>query len=93
LGPLAEVVWWLNGSPYTIKPLARRVDGPLIPAAPTDLIAALGALDRKLYIVPSKNLLVVRLGAATPAPDFDQQLWLRPKCSSLLVCQGTKIGA
>ena len=70
-------LWWLNGSPYTIKPLARRVPGPLIPAAPADLVAALGALDRKLYIVPSKKLLVVRLGAATPDENFDQQLWLR----------------
>jgi CubicO group peptidase (beta-lactamase class C family) len=70
-------LWWLNGSDVTIKPLARRVDGPLIPAAPADLVAALGALDRKLYVVPSKKLLVVRMGAATPDKDFDQQLWLR----------------
>ena len=27
-------LWWLNGSAFTIKPLAERVDGPLIPAAP-----------------------------------------------------------
>ncbi|THD61254.1 serine hydrolase [Phenylobacterium sp.] len=69
--------WWLNGSPFTIRPLARRVDGPLIPAAPADLVAALGALDRKLYVVPSQKLIVVRMGAATPDTDFDQQLWLR----------------
>lgn len=70
-------LWWLNGSAYTIKPLAARVDGPLIPAAPADLVAALGALDRKLYIVPDRKLLVVRLGAAAADRDFDQQLWLR----------------
>ena len=34
-------LWWLNGSAYTIKPLDTRVDGPLIPAAPADLVAAL----------------------------------------------------
>lgn len=70
-------LWWLNGSAYTIRPLARRVDGPLIPAAPADLVAALGALDRKLYVVPSKKLIVVRMGQATPDKDFDEQLWLR----------------
>jgi CubicO group peptidase (beta-lactamase class C family) len=70
-------LWWLNGSAYTIKPLATRVDGPLIPAAPADLVAALGALDRKLYIVPSRKLLVIRMGAAAPDKDFDQQIWLR----------------
>jgi CubicO group peptidase (beta-lactamase class C family) len=69
--------WWLNGSAYTIKPLAKRVEGPLIPAAPADLVAALGAMDRKLYVVPSKKLVVVRMGQATPDKDFDQQLWLR----------------
>ncbi|MBS0331260.1 MAG: serine hydrolase [Proteobacteria bacterium] len=70
-------LWWLNGSDFAIKPLAKRVDGPLIPAAPADLVAALGALDRKLYIVPSSKLIVVRMGAAAPDRDFDQQLWLR----------------
>ena len=59
------------------KPLANRVAGPLIPAAPADLVAALGALDRKLYVVPSLKLVVVRMGAATPDRGFDQQLWLR----------------
>ncbi|MEI9933120.1 MAG: serine hydrolase [Rhizomicrobium sp.] len=70
-------LWWLNGSRYAIKPLATRVEGPLIPAAPADLVAALGLLDRKLYVVPSQKLIVVRMGAAAPDKDFDQQLWLR----------------
>jgi CubicO group peptidase (beta-lactamase class C family) len=70
-------LWWLNGSDYTMRALAGRVDGPLIAAAPTDMIAALGAFDRRLYIVPSLKLVVVRTGAATGAKDFDQQLWVR----------------
>ena len=70
-------LWWLNGSPFTIKPLATRVEGPLIPSAPADLVAALGALDRKLYVVPSLNLIVVRMGRAAPNKDFDEQLWMR----------------
>jgi CubicO group peptidase (beta-lactamase class C family) len=70
-------LWWLNGGAYAIKPFDKRVDGPLIPAAPADLVAALGALDRKLYVVPSRKLVVVRMGQAAPDKDFDQQLWLR----------------
>lgn len=70
-------LWWLNGSAYAIRPLAERVDHSLIPAAPADLVAALGALDRKLYVVPSRKLVVVRMGRAAPDKDFDQQLWLR----------------
>jgi CubicO group peptidase (beta-lactamase class C family) len=70
-------LWWLNGSAQTIRPLARRVEGPLIPAAPADLVAAEGALDRKLYVVPSRGLIVVRMGDAVLDKDFEQQLWLR----------------
>lgn len=70
-------LWWLNGSGHTIRPLANRTEGPLIPAAPADLVAALGALDRKLYVVPSRKLVVVRMGQAAPDKAFDQQLWLR----------------
>ena len=70
-------LWWLNGGAFAIRPLDRRVPGPLIPAAPPDLVAALGALDRKLYVVPSLRLVVVRMGDASPDKDFDQQLWLR----------------
>ena len=72
-------LWWLNGGAYTVRPPEQRIDGPLIPAAPADLVAALGALGRKLYISPSKKLIVVRMGAAPLDAGFDQQLWLRLK--------------
>jgi CubicO group peptidase (beta-lactamase class C family) len=70
-------LWWLNGSSYTMRAGGRRAEGQLIPAAPADLVAALGALGRKLYVVPSKQLIVVRMGANPTDADFDQQLWLR----------------
>ncbi|PXA91596.1 serine hydrolase [Caulobacter sp. D5] len=70
-------LWWLNGGEETVRAAGRRVPGPLIPAAPADLVAALGASDRKLYVVPSRKLIVVRTGQAAPDADFDQQLWLR----------------
>ena len=70
-------LWWLNGGAWTVRAGGRRADGQLIPAAPADLVAALGALGRKLYVVPSKELIVVRMGANPTDADFDQQLWLR----------------
>lgn len=70
-------LWWLNSGAYAIRALAGRKDGPLIPAAPRDTVAALGAGDRRLYVVPSRKLVVVRTGAAAGDRDFDQQLWLR----------------
>lgn len=68
-------LWWLNGGAYAVRAPAQRVDGPLIPPAPADVVAALGALDRKLYISPSLKLVVVRLGPAAPDKDFDSALW------------------
>lgn len=70
-------LWWLNGGAYAVRPLATRTAGPLIPSAPADLVAALGALDRKLYVVPSQRLVVVRMGNAARDKDFDQQVWAR----------------
>lgn len=70
-------LWWLNGSAYTVRALTGRNPGPLIPAAPADLVGAFGAFDRRLYVVPSRRLVVVRTGAAARDRDFDQQLWLR----------------
>jgi hypothetical protein len=67
----------LNGSAYTLRALTGRKDGPLIAAAPADTVAALGAFDRRLFIVPSRKLVVVRTGAASKDTDFDQQLWTR----------------
>ena len=49
----------------------------MIAAAPADLVGAFGFLDRRLYVVPSLDLIVVRTGADAPDADFDQQLWLR----------------
>jgi CubicO group peptidase (beta-lactamase class C family) len=74
-------LWWLNGGAYTVRPPETHIDGPLIPAGPADLVAALGALGRKLYVSPSEKLIVVRMGAAPPDAGFDQQLWLRMKAA------------
>lgn len=72
LNPAYGYLWWLNGYPFT-SPGGSRLPS-LIPAAPSDLYAAQGALGRKLYVVPSLKLVVVRLGDQ-PAADFNQQFW------------------
>ena len=73
-------LWWLNGGKTlgggrnntTSRP------GPLIPAAPDDLVAAQGALNRKCYVVPSLGLVVTRLGDNPPAAGkFNQEFWTR----------------
>jgi CubicO group peptidase (beta-lactamase class C family) len=77
--PAYARLWWLNGGAYSLGAGANiaRTEGQLIPAAPADLVAAQGAQDRKLYVVPSRKLIVVRTGQAAPDRDFNQQLWQR----------------
>ncbi|NYT42403.1 serine hydrolase [Sphingomonas sp. R-74633] len=70
-------LWWLNGGEYMMGAMGNKKDGPLIAAAPADTVAALGAFNRRLFVVPSKKLVVVRTGASASDKDFDQQLWLR----------------
>jgi len=58
------------------------IAGPLIPAAPADLIAALGKNDQKIYVAPSRGLVVIRQGASAGAgrqalSSFDNELWRR----------------
>ena len=70
-------LWWLNGSSETVNvgPNSPRRTGQFIEAAPRDMIAAMGAQDRKLFIVPSTKLLVIRTGPAAPDRDFNEKLW------------------
>ncbi len=74
-------LWWLNGKESAMIPQSQVVfDTPLMSNAPEDLYAGLGKNDQKLYIVPSQNLVVVRMGedtgVATLGPSsFDNELW------------------
>lgn len=70
-------LWWLNSSDHSINVGANspRREGRFIPAAPADTLSALGAADRKLFVVPSMKLIVVRTGQAAPDRDFNNRLW------------------
>ena len=70
-------LWWLNSSDYSINVGATspRREGRFIPAAPADTLSALGAQDRKLFVVPSMKLIVVRTGQAAPDREFNNKLW------------------
>ena len=74
-------LWWLNGKESFMTPGVQNInDGYLIPNAPADMIAALGAQDQKIYVVPSQNLVIVRSGLAAGPEElansgFDNVLW------------------
>ena len=76
-------LWWLNGKNSFMLPGSKLTfNGQLFPDAPTDMIAALGKNDQKIYVVPSQNMVVVRMGndagvsLAGPS-SFDNELWQR----------------
>ncbi|WP_055435476.1 serine hydrolase domain-containing protein [Lacinutrix algicola] len=74
-------LWWLNGKNCYYLPQSQlEFNGELIPNAPGDMFAALGKNDQKIYVVPSKNLVIVRMGAAADNSNFtlstfDNDLW------------------
>lgn len=77
LNPSYGMLWWLNGQNHYRRADGDRLyDGPLVPTAPPDMVAALGALDRKCYVVPSAGLVVTRLGDAAPR-GFNTEFWRR----------------
>lgn len=76
-------LWWLNGKATFMLPTDQTVyTGPLVPNAPSDMYAAMGALDQRLYVIPGKKMVIVRMGGASD-PDnpnfavsgFDNALW------------------
>ncbi|MBV6404199.1 MAG: serine hydrolase [Flavobacteriales bacterium] len=76
-------LWWLNGQPSFMLPTLQFVfPGPVMPDAPPDMICGLGKNDQLLNVVPSRNMVVVRLGnpAYTNAPVavvFNNEIWQR----------------
>jgi CubicO group peptidase (beta-lactamase class C family) len=76
-------LWWLNGKSSFMVPGSQNVyPSSLVPNAPLDMFAAMGAADQRIYVIPSKNMVVVRMGEASNPADpsfaisgFDNELW------------------
>jgi CubicO group peptidase (beta-lactamase class C family) len=74
-------LWWLNGkSSYHLPQSQLQFNGSIIPSGPNDMFMALGKNDQKIYVVPSKKMVVIRMGDAADAvnlalSDFDNVLW------------------
>jgi len=77
INPAYGFLWWVNGQKFAVRG-QRTVKGPLNSEAPADMFAALGALGRKCYVVPSLDLVVTRLGDEPNAfgkKNFDLEFW------------------
>jgi CubicO group peptidase (beta-lactamase class C family) len=85
LNPSYGYLTWLNGKSSYMAPILPTVfSGMLIPNAPSDMYCALGKNDQKIYVVPSRKLVVIRMGESAgtvslAASGFDNELWGRLK--------------
>jgi CubicO group peptidase (beta-lactamase class C family) len=76
-------LWWLNGkASYHLPQTQLQFNGSLIPTAPNDMFMALGKNDQKIYVIPSKKMVVIRMGDAADSSnlalsDFDETLWTK----------------
>jgi CubicO group peptidase (beta-lactamase class C family) len=72
---------WLNGKASEMLPGYQTVvAGDVIPNGPNDMYMALGKNDQKVYVIPSQNLVVIRMGnsaggVSLAVSDFDNTLW------------------
>jgi CubicO group peptidase (beta-lactamase class C family) len=83
INPSYGYLWWLNGKTSYMVPGSQHVYlGSLVPNAPSDMFAAMGAEDQRIYVIPSQNMVVVRMGEASDPQNpsfalsgFDNDLW------------------
>jgi CubicO group peptidase (beta-lactamase class C family) len=74
-------LWWLNGkTSYHLPQSQLQFSGSIIPSGTNDMFMALGKNDQKIYVIPSKKMVVIRMGDAADTStfglsDFDTVLW------------------
>lgn len=85
INPAYGYLWWLNGKSSFMIPGEQTVfQGYLVPNAPADMYAAMGANDQRIYVIPSKKMVVIRMGEASNPTNpnfavsgFDNELWAK----------------
>lgn len=75
-------LWWLNNTTSYMMPGSQTVfPGSISPSAPKDMFAALGKNGQFINIVPSLDLVFIRMGEAPdqlPVPMLlNEQIWQR----------------
>ena len=74
-------LWWVNGkTSYRLPQTQLQFNGSLIASGANDMYMALGKDDQKIYVIPSKKMVVIRMGDAADSANlalstFDEVLW------------------
>lgn len=83
LNPSYGYLWWLNGKSSIIFPsLSTLFSRSLATNAPPDLYAALGKNGQFIDVIPSKNLVIVRMGdvstdGSAAGINFHDEMWAK----------------
>jgi CubicO group peptidase (beta-lactamase class C family) len=91
LNPSYGYLTWLNGKGRIMVPTSQVVfSQDLIPSAPDDMYCALGKNDQKIYVVPSQNMVIIRMGdagtnAALALSAFDEVFWQKMNAAFCIV--------
>ncbi len=83
INPSYGYLWWLNGQSTAMLPGSQAIyNGPLVPDAPADMFAAMGAEEQRIYVIPGKNMVIIRMGSSADPGNpgfalsgFDNELW------------------
>jgi CubicO group peptidase (beta-lactamase class C family) len=74
-------LWWLNGKESFMLPGLQNVfPGYLLPDAPADLFAGIGKNGQYVFVIPSLNMVVIRMGnlpndGALVPTIFANEIW------------------
>lgn len=63
LNPAYGYLWWLNDTDSYMLPGSQlQFNGNLVPNAPKEMLSAIGKNGQYLMIIPSQNIVIVRMG-------------------------------
>ena len=82
LNPSYGYLWWLNGGPFVARAGRSKKPGRLISSAPKDMYAAQGKLGRRLYVLPTHQLVITRLGDQA-GNNFNSEFFKRLRLAKL----------
>ncbi|MBK9108935.1 MAG: serine hydrolase [Saprospiraceae bacterium] len=80
LNPAYGYLWWLNGQKsFKLPGLQIDFPGYLVPDAPKDMFAGIGKNGQILCVVPSENLIVMRMGESNGGDEVSilliREMW------------------
>lgn len=91
LNPSYGYLWWLNGQKsFKLPGLQLDFPGMLVPDAPEDMFAGIGKNGQILCVVPSENLVVLRMGESNGGDEVSilliREMW---RLLNKVICENT----